>query len=76
MLRAAIALFASALIPWVGTAQVKQHGSTEFQTVIDGLLHFPAPTPQSANEGRSKNARFSWNAPPSDDAPLDVLALY
>ena len=53
-------------------------GQTESKrNLVQELLAFPAPPPHS-DESRASTgtARFRWDSPPPDDAPLEVLGLY
>jgi hypothetical protein len=76
MRHAIIALLALALTTSFGTSQVNSASNSQAANIIEGLLKFPAPTPGNLPEGRPAEAKFSWNSPPPDDAPLDVLGLY
>jgi len=72
-------IFALYLLTGASTNAFGQTSSTtpkQFD-LIQELLGFPAPPPQS-DESRQQagNARFAWNSPPPDDAPLEVLGLY
>ena len=72
MARITLALCLLALTPWNAIGQTVQQ-----RDLVQELLVFPAPSPQS-NESRPQGgaARFSWDSPPPEDAPLDVLGLY
>jgi hypothetical protein len=76
MLRVTITVLALAFTASFGESQPAPQSRNQAGTVIEDLLKFPAPTPQSMMEGRSDGVKFSWNSPPPDDAPLDVLGLY
>lgn len=72
MARFMFALCLLLLTPWNAIGQTAPQ-----RDLAQELLTFPAPSPQS-NESRPQAgaARFSWNSPPPDDAPLEVLGLY
>jgi hypothetical protein len=76
MLRAIFALLL--LVLSTPTAIGQTAPTTALQPgLVQELLAFPAPPPQS-DESRQQvgTARFSWNSPPPEEAPLEVLALY
>lgn len=72
MARLTFALCLLALAPWNAVGQTAQQ-----HDLVQELLAFPAPPPKS-DESRIQAgaARFSWNSPPPDDAPLEILGLY
>jgi hypothetical protein len=76
MRHAAITLLVLVLTAPFGTSQPTSHSNSQAANVIEDLLRFPAPTPENVPEGRPGKAKFSWDSPPPDDAPLDVLGLY
>ncbi len=76
MPRTIITLLAFSLAASFATSQVTPQTHSQAVNVIEDLLKFPAPVPQNLTEGRPENPKFSWNSPPSDDSPLDVLGLY
>jgi hypothetical protein len=76
MRHAIITLLALALTTSFGTSQVNSHSNSQAANIIEDLLKFPAPIPGNVPEGHPEEAKFSWNSPPPDDAPLDVLGLY
>src|SRR5439155_3320190 len=59
-----------------GTSQRTSHSNSQAANIIEDLLRFPAPIPETVPEGRPEQAKFSWDSPPPDDAPLDILGLY
>src|SRR5215469_6427361 len=72
MARLTFALCLLALVPWNTAGQAAQQ-----HDLVQELLTFPAPPPKN-DESRTQAApaRFSWNSPPPDDAPLEILGLY
>jgi hypothetical protein len=51
MLRAAATLLALAVTSALGIAQIKSQQLHRAESLVDGLLQFPAPTPQNVPEG-------------------------
>jgi len=76
MRRAIIRFLALALTTSFGASQVHSHPNSQAANIIEDLLKFPAPTPGNVPEDRPEKAKFSWNSPPPDDAPVEVLGLY
>jgi hypothetical protein len=76
MRRAIITFLALTLTTSVAASQVHSHSNSQSANIIEDLLKFPAPTPGNVPEGRPEKAKFSWNSPPPDDAPVEVLGLY
>jgi hypothetical protein len=76
MLRVIFALYLLTLN--ITNASAQTSSETPMQSdLVQELLRFPAPPPQSDKpQQQAGNARFAWNSPPSDDAPLEVLGLY
>lgn len=72
MARLTFALCLLAPPPWNAFVQTAQQ-----HDLVQELLTFPASPPKS-DESRIQAgaARFSWNSPPPDDAPLEILGLY
>ena len=72
MTRLMFALCLLALIPWNVIGQTAPQPD-----FVQELLTFPAPSPQSSESRPQAGAvRFSWNSPPPDDAPLEVLGMF
>ena len=76
MRRATLTLLAFALTASFGASQITSQSHSQAANVVEDLLKFPAPTPENVPEGRPEKAKFSWDSPPPDDAPRDVLGLY
>jgi hypothetical protein len=72
MARLTFALCLLVLVPWNAVGQTAQQ-----HDLLQELLTFSAPPPKN-DESRTQTGvtRFSWNSPPPDDAPLEILGLY